>query len=494
MLVLVLQGALSLWLTQQNTAFLDEGTYINAGHVEIAALLHGSPTYLFPYSFSGAPVLYPPLAALTDAVGGLLAARLLSLVFMLITTALLWNTAERLFGPTAAAFAGLLFAGTAAAQFLGALATYDAMTLLLLATAAWVLICYRGTAGWRLAVRLLLVMALVDLADMTKYAATLWDPVIIVLAALAVGRARGTRAGLLSGLALAAAMALSLFVLIKIAGPVYWNGIRFTTLSRRHGDTAIASIAADSAEWIGAIGALALCGSVVTLRRFARADPYLCAVCWLMTGALFLAPVEQARIHTLVSLFKHAAFGAWFAAVPAAYALSLLWSRARARRGGHRLLARLMMSGVALLVAGTMALGALQAYVHYRSWPDVSRVVPELRHLVGRVPGPYLGEEDSVLIYYTRTPVGSWQNTFKLHYHGLSGYPAYLDALRHHYFHVVVLCFTYTSALDHKLDRIIAATPGYRPYGLASAGPVGPRHDFRLWVLTSSARVGSSGG
>ncbi len=72
-----------------DTAYADEATYLWAGHLEWAHWLHGTAIPPFPAYFSGAPVLYPPLGALADSVGGLAGARVLSLVFMLGATALL---------------------------------------------------------------------------------------------------------------------------------------------------------------------------------------------------------------------------------------------------------------------------------------------------------------------------------------------------------------------------------------------------------------------
>ena len=56
----------------------------------------------FTRYLSGAPQIYPPLAALADSAGGLLGARILSLAFMLTTTCLLWSAADRLSGRRAA--------------------------------------------------------------------------------------------------------------------------------------------------------------------------------------------------------------------------------------------------------------------------------------------------------------------------------------------------------------------------------------------------------
>ena len=62
----------------------------------------------FPGYFSGARVVYPPWGRWLT-LGGLAGARLLSLVFMLGATALLWAAAG-LFGRRAAFFAAALFA------------------------------------------------------------------------------------------------------------------------------------------------------------------------------------------------------------------------------------------------------------------------------------------------------------------------------------------------------------------------------------------------
>ena len=97
LIVLAVQAALSVRLVWADTAFQDEATYLWAGHLEWAHWLHGTPIPPFPTYFSGAPVIYPPLGALADSVGGLAGARVLSLVFMLGATALLWATAGRLY-------------------------------------------------------------------------------------------------------------------------------------------------------------------------------------------------------------------------------------------------------------------------------------------------------------------------------------------------------------------------------------------------------------
>src|SRR5215813_11376923 len=111
--VLATQAALSARLVPSNTAFQDEGLYLWSGHLELAHLLHHAQIPDFPSYFSGAPVIYPVIAALADEVGGLTGARLLSLAFILVTTVLLHGMTRRFFSSRAAGFfAAVLFAGT----------------------------------------------------------------------------------------------------------------------------------------------------------------------------------------------------------------------------------------------------------------------------------------------------------------------------------------------------------------------------------------------
>ena len=146
--VLAVQAGLSLSLLRSNTAFSDESLYLWAGRLEWSHWLHGSPLPTFATYFSGAPVIYPPLAALADSIGGLAAARLLSLCFMVGATLLLYSTTGRLFGRRAAACAAAVFVCLGPAQVLSAFATYDAMAIFLIALATWLAVRGRGGRDW----------------------------------------------------------------------------------------------------------------------------------------------------------------------------------------------------------------------------------------------------------------------------------------------------------------------------------------------------------
>ena len=183
LVVLGVQTALSVSMVRARTAFGDEALYLSAGHLEWSRWLHGTEIPAYQTSFSGAPVIYPPIGAIADSLGGLTAARLLSLVFMLGVTSLVWCTVTRLLEDKRAAFfAAALFAVLAPTLHLGSYATYDALALLLLAAATW---CAAGdgnsqkAARWTIAAGILLA-----LANATKYATALYDPTVVCVTLL----------------------------------------------------------------------------------------------------------------------------------------------------------------------------------------------------------------------------------------------------------------------------------------------------------------------
>jgi hypothetical protein len=115
----------------------DEAIYLYGGHQLIYEILHGGGSPYYETWYSGAPVIYPIIAALVDHFGGLILVRQMSALFMCITSILLYLTARKLYGYWPALAAVGLFSGLSITQNLGALATFDAMSLTLLAFAAY---------------------------------------------------------------------------------------------------------------------------------------------------------------------------------------------------------------------------------------------------------------------------------------------------------------------------------------------------------------------
>ena len=334
LLVLAFQATFSLRLLGADTAFGDEATYLWAGHLEWAHLLHGAAVPALPPYFSGAPVIYPPLGALADSAGGLAGARLLSLAFMLGCTVLVWDVTRRLFGPRAAFFAAALFAALGPTQHLGAFATYDAMSLFLLALATWLATGAgeRGEATGRMAA----AGAALALANATAYATVLFDPVVIIVTVLLAWPA-GRRVAARRALTLLVVTAAAIIAGLLAGGRSYLTGITETTLERAPGSDPSLTVLLHAWSWTGILLVLALCAVFTGWASGQdRRRTWLLAV---LAAAALLGPIEQALLHTTDSLNKHVGLGAWFAAIAAGYAADAFIAAGRAgrrRRAGHR--------------------------------------------------------------------------------------------------------------------------------------------------------------
>jgi hypothetical protein len=451
--VLAVQAALSASMVRARTAFGDEALYLSAGHLEWSHWWHGTPIPAFPTWFSGAPVIYPPIGAIADRLGGLTAARLLSLVFMLAVTSLVWATATRLFEDRRASFfAAALFAALAPTLHLGSYATYDALALLLLAMATW---CAAGIrTGQHVIRRTVAAGIFLALANATKYATVLYDPTVLCVAALNSWPDTGWKVALRRAAFLAGVVAAVLAVLLALGGRGYLTGIRVTTTGRAHGPDPASQVLADAWSWSAVVLVPAVAAPVVCTVRRRWPQALLLAV--LALSAL-LAPADQARIQTATSLSKHVDFGAWFAAVAAGYLLSDL-SRRR----------RVMVVLLAALIPVT-ALGTAQADAMI-NWPDVTGLVKVVRPMTSSG-GHFLVETTYVLQYYLPgTTWRQWSSTENVN-------PAsYQGAIARHYYSVVILSFTQTQAVDYAIALDLSAA-GYHLAAKVHSGPT----VFYIW-------------
>lgn len=331
--VLTVQMALTIRLMPYaGSDHADEAIYIYGGHQLIHELFHGGGSPYYETWYSGAPVLYPVLAAMADSIGGLAAARGMSLVFMLCATCLLHETGRRLFGYWEGITGAALFAGLGVTQNLGALATYDAMALMLTAFAAYAAVRAAGSTRW-----FLVIPVAVIVANAVKYMSVLFDPVIIALAALEMVP-EGWRRVRQRAIALSAAVALLGGVLLFLAGSSYVRGVMTTTVARKGGDNVILAghfapaslIISLSWRWTGAIIVLAVIALAVAGTGGAerRRAAYRVALL-VIAGAL--VTIGNLHLHTYQSMDKHDDFGAWFACIAAAWALSALAVAARRR-------------------------------------------------------------------------------------------------------------------------------------------------------------------
>jgi len=483
-LIMVLQAALTLRMS--NTAFEDEGLYLYVGHLEIRHFLHGAALQGdYPSYFSGAPVLYPVLGALADSIGGLAAARGLSLLEMLAVTGLIYSMTRRLFNERVALCAAVVYAVTEPALFLGHLATYDATALLLLTVATWLVVRFADGAR----PLYLLAAPVLVLAVATKYATLLFVPSVIGLAGL-VAAPRLGRKTVITSAALGAVTVALLVGVAYLAGPDYLAGFKFTTLDRFEGTASTESLLWDVTQWIGVPFLLAVTGAAAWVARpftdrservgpgGSRARRALLG--GLMAGSALLAPIEQIRIHTETSLFKHAGFGLMLAAPIAGVGLARII-------GDHF---RRTQIGIAIWGA-SLAIGMTCANNLFESWPNSSVFITDLARYVH--PGDrYLVEVEEVPIYYLRDNPGAQPRQFTSTYfigyttkqgQYLTGNAGYVAAIKAGYFNVVAFNYQTTPAVDAVLAETLAADPDY---SLADVIPNGDDSVRQyIWVKTA---------
>jgi hypothetical protein len=483
--VLIVQTLLSLRLVRADTAFQDEGLDLWAGHLQWSNWLHGTAIPPFPYYFSGAPVIYPPLGALADRAGGLAGARILSLVFMLGATTLLWSAARWRFGRRAAFFAAALFAVLGPTLHLGAFATYDALALFFVALAAWCVL--RAGDRGDLPGRMVAAGVALALANATSYSTVLFDVLVLVLAVLAAFPAPGGRVALRRVAILLVTLIACLAAGLLIGGGSYFSGFRRTILAPVAHTNSLVSVLSSTWYWAGLVVVLAVAGIIFSaVRREGRAQTWLLAV---LTLAAILGPAEQAWLHTAALLNEHVGVGAWFAAIAAGYAADRFISAAPAGR-------EQLLTSVTCVIALVFPvyLGAVQSWSFATSWPNATAFIAALRPLAAHSSGPLLVEDPSVAKYYL--PSGQdwrrWSSTrnIVLPSGATTGNPAaaagivatgsaktFARYIARGYFSYVALNFTDTTALDHGLATELHHNPSYHtisvvPYG-TEVKPVG---------------------
>jgi hypothetical protein len=479
LLVVVLQVVLSLRLVGLDTAFMDEAEYLWAGHLEWSHWLHGGLIPPFAAYFSGAPVLYPPLGALADSLGGLVGARVLSLLFMMGATCLLWGAASRLWGRAAAFFSAALFAVSGPVLHVGAFATFDAMSVFFLATAVWLVVAAgeRHDATWLMVA----AGAALAVASASSYASVLVDPVVVAIAWLAGVPRPGGKAAAGRCVLVVTVAAVLLGGGLLAGGTAYLTGFEQTVLSRVGGMDSPWRVITSAWAWTGLVAVVAWVGVVIGWAGGQRRPRT-----WLLTVlavAVLLVPAEQARLHSLASLDKHTALGLWFAAIPAGYAVSRVVAVVPA--GWMRFVT---CGACVTALAFPVTLGAAQSRVFSTNWPNAYSFTSVLRPLAADSAGRLLVEDPSIAEYYLHTGRGwtRWSSTrnIVLPSGASTGGPAatagvtgpgnrgvFAEFITNDYFSLVALNFADTTALDHAIAADLRSNPRYRitqvvPYGL----------------------------
>jgi hypothetical protein len=333
--------------------------------------------------------MYPPLGALADSVGGLAGARILSLVFILGTTALLYLTASQLLDHGGAVAATALWALSEPAIRL-AFATFDPLSILLTAVSAWLIV----RAGYHRRHRALVIAAAsaLALANVTAYSGMVIDPVVITFALLVwLTRMRARQAVLRTACLVGCSVA---FFSLLMTASRSWAGLMFTVLYRSVSDhQSILLVLKDIWAYSGFLISLAVMGIVTAFATERRQRAALLA---LLGCAAFIVPAAQLHERTGWSLDKHLAYGTWFAAIAAGYASSQLirWVPGASRR--------LAVICCILALAYPVVNGWKLAWQVYHSWANassfISKFVPTATQSHGFI---YVAGQSRIAEYYT---------------------------------------------------------------------------------------------
>lgn len=425
-LICAVQVALAVRHGLNSNAFEDEGLYVYTGHRMIQHLLHGTFLPQYPGAFfSGAPGLYPILAAMADAVGGLEAARDVSLFFAVVTTVAVYGIGNRLFGRAAGIIGASAFVLCGSVIYISHFATYDSMMMALVAVAAWLAVAsaQRDGFAWAPAVALLLALAF-----LTKYAGAAYAPFVIAIGVVVGWPLYGWKV-VRRGVYASIATLVMVFAVIELWGRSMVPGIQSTTSNRTVLTPATPSfLAGEVARWVGPWLVVAAIGALFRLRRQ-----------WLLVALLLLAavvgPIDQIRIGEATSLAKHVAFGIVFAAP----LIGDLFARGFRRGGLLRPITAVALVGVLAFYANS---GLRYSHQFLTGWANDAPLLPVLSRDIAEHPDKkILGERYSPQRYELRneTKPNQWYDTYYFSYDGKVDKPAYKEAIDQHYFGVIYL-------------------------------------------------------
>ncbi|MGQ7297611.1 glycosyltransferase family 39 protein [Quadrisphaera sp. KR29] len=475
----------------RNAAFQDEALYLATGHWLLREWSGGAPLTSAPEGwFTGAPQLYPVLAALLDSAGGLGLVRAASTAFLLLTTvSVAWaaHTASLSLAPpahpddegdddagrartaaAAAAAAALVAACTGPLLALGHFATPDALSIACVAgaLALGTRAARPGTSSARWRAASAAAGALLALAVLLKYTSGLVVPCVLlaVLAVAAPGRrspggswrAAGARVAVVAG-----AGAAVLLVCLATWGRGLVGGFVTSTLVRQPLAPAPASqLVGQVVQDAGLPLLLAVAGSAVVARR----SPLLGAALGL--GALAPA-AAQVLLGEEVSLYKTSALGVVFGAVAAGALVASArawWAQA--------------LTATALVVAVVLGLGVAGRL--FSSWPDTDPLRAVLVPLVEARPGAGVAGDNPETMQYAlweQTSSQQWGAFYPGAFQrdGLVDAAAFEAAFGQREFGVV---FTDgTSSVGRELEPLMPS------YGFEQAAQVSSPDGGRTWTV-----------
>lgn len=446
--LLVLLTVLSVRLS--NTAFIDEALSITIGHNYLDHWFSGQAVVEYGQSFSGVPFLYPVLAGVLDTLGGLGLVRGFSLLCVLAVVTFVYRAAVDLGYRSEGLLALAVLTLTGPVVFVGALATFDALVMAMLAGAIWAGV----RQGWGSA---LLSGALLGLVPVVKYAGVIFLPVVIGVVLLTSTRRR-------------AALATVISVAVPGIAWLMWSdqiasGIVLNTVDRTvSADTSSGELVGWLILDIGIVLLVALAGMIL----LARNGPRHAALAVVLFSGGMAMPAAHLILGEAVSFDKHMAYSALFLAPPAGYFLAKL------SKGVWKFLP------VTLLLMVILLFGFSRSEAMYSSWVDVDPVLDVIEEAPRA--GSYISPAAEQLDYHLRHRP-EIQNV------AISGFARDPDLVRvaveDQRFESAILrtVGTGTAELDAVQDVLLQALRDNPNYELTDTLPAQEHSETDLWLV-----------
>jgi hypothetical protein len=458
-LILATQAVVSL-ATLHNSAFQDEALYLYAGRQIFRHWLGGpAPLENYAFYFSGYPGVYPVLGGVLDRIGGLEVARGFSLVCMLGVNIIVYFNTRKFFGAPAAIFASATYACVGSVLFLGRLATFDALCLLLIALATGISFHVSTSRHAWLA---LLLGPLLVLSVLAKYAALLFVfPVLGILVFSSISF-QGWRRMLLRVAIATASLVISLAVAYHLIDKSAFHAIVGSTTNR----TAIVVIARQNLllhvlQMGGVVYAAALLGVVIVFTHY----PRLRLIAMLLFATSWLMPAYHIYKQEAVSIDKHIAYGLFFA-IPLA-GCALAWLSGNIQQAFSNASGRSWLIGLSAVLI-VFCLGLKQSQAIYAQWADTSNLSYVLHTQMRDGAGRYLIEDIEVVRYDAKDVTEPWQwNGVQYFYYVTAEHqqllsdPALAQAIKDRYFALVELSFNAHPAEALFIAQQMAASRNY---------------------------------
>lgn len=453
-LILALQALLS-WLLLRNTAFQDEALYLFAGRQIVNSWL-GQPYFpvTWTYFLSGYAYFYPVIGGTLAMIGGVEMARMFSLLCMMGVTLCAYYVTKYFFDHNSAILAAALFAFQGPVLFLGRLATYDALCLVLVAlTVVLALHVSRASRPWAV----LGIGPLLILTILAKFAGLLFVPIPLALLTCCSLERQGWRKMFVRlGMALGSLAVSSIVTYITIDKGAL-HAISASTTSR---DVIVKTAPLFLVQYIVTLCGLAFILGLLGLALIGRRR--------LLTGLLLfcaslLVPAYHIYKGELISLHKHLAFSMFFVMPLAGYVVARITDYQQERSIG-----RYWLAGLAICLI-TFSSGVQQAQTLYGAWAPSTNLTQAMLTQVRLGSGRYLAEDFDVCRYYLQnaTDLWQWSSLDFFEYtdkdgHYLVGKDAYRAAIYEGYFAIVELSYGYNAALAVFISQELVASGRYQ--------------------------------